>query len=178
MQLTANQIKLIAKFCADKKHHMKSLQAVKFDFENQTFTASNGHVLIHGSWQGEKTEFHDGEDNWVLIPSSTLSAVAKERRGHETVEITMNEIDGLGFKPLLETFPDVNRVLASGRNNKKVQNGQYGFYQSGYIKLIEETKKIAPMTVYKPENPVSALYFDGEWRENFKVEVLLMPCRI
>lgn len=177
MKLKVSAIKLISKFCANEKDSREIFKGVKFDFDKQTLDATNGHVLFHGSWEGEKSEFREGEDSWAIIPCTTLVALTKGKKANDMVEITIDTVDGVGYKPIMGNYVDADRVVKSARKNKDVKEGVWGLYQSQYVKLIEEAQKLSQVKIYKPEVASSPLYLTCELMD-LKSELLIMPTMI
>ena len=103
----------------------------------------------------------------MLIPRNVVEQVAKTKTKN-TIRFSNTEISGddfsFPFTPLQGTYPDYSKVIPPNEDLKKP--GQFGFYQSKCIKVIEELEaafEVSPL-FHRPNKigkPLKATFYAG-----------------
>lgn len=103
----------------------------------------------------------------VLIPRNVVEQVAKTKT-RNTIRFSNTEISvddfSFPFTPLQRTYPDYSKLIPPNEDLKKP--GQFGFYSSKCIKVIEEIEaafEVSPV-FHRPNKkgtPLKATFYAG-----------------
>lgn len=138
------------------------LNCLFVDFDKSEVVACNGFMII-----AVKCAHGLNGTGSVLIPRNVVEQVAKTKTKN-TIRFSNAEISGddfsFPFTPLQGTYPDYSKVIPPNEDLKKP--GQFGFYQSKYIKVIEELEaafEVSPL-FHRPNKigkPLKATFYAG-----------------
>lgn len=131
------------------------LNCLFVDFDKSEVVACNGFMIgLNGTGS-------------VLIPRNVVEQVAKTKTKNTIIfsntEISVDDFS-FPFTPLQGTYPDYSKVIPPNEDLKKP--GQFGFYQSKCIKVIEELEaafEVCPI-FHRPNKkgtPLKATFYAG-----------------
>lgn len=146
-----------------------ALNGLLLDFDEKAIVASDAKILIV-----IKNDELSGEGK-VIVPFETVNEVYKKANKNSLIRYTQNAIfvngEEIKFKPLEERYPDYKKVIPE--DVCESQTGQFSFYKSVYISLIEQIQDAMKQefTFQLPSSHLGALR--GKLGE--KVVVVLMP---
>lgn len=110
------------------------LNGLYVDFDKKEAAATNGHILV----VVKDVKGLKGSGS-VIIPRDTVELVAKTKTKNQ-IQITNTKVSvddfSFEFKSVKGKYPDYSTVIPPDEDVKKP--GQFEFYQSRYIKVIEE----------------------------------------
>lgn len=138
------------------------LNCLFVDFDKSEVVACNAFMII-----AVKCAHGLNGTGSVLIPRNVVEQVAKTKT-RNTIRFSNTEISvddfSFPFTPLQGTYPDYSKVIPPNEDLKKP--GQFGFYQSKCIKVIEELEaafEVSPLfhRQNKIGKPLKATFYAG-----------------
>lgn len=145
------------------------LNCLFVDFDKSEVVACNAFMICAHGLNGTGS---------VLIPRNVVEQVAKTKT-RNTIRFSNTEISvddfSFPFTPLQGTYPDYSKVIPPNESLKKP--GQFGFYQSKYIKIIEELEaafEVCPI-FHRPNKKVTPLKATFSAGSGERVIACVMP---